>query len=203
MLPPFGHMLTRSLLTALCLIAAVAPASAGEVRPRLVAGGMNPVTPELRTELFSTKNGFSAGAASGEASSPDRGRMALGGYAAFAFSDMTLSSSFKDAGDTSVADFSAAYTGFAADSVATFRLGYEWGRAQAFSVNPAQAGLTAFTGGLDAGRPMGDLSMTLSFTHDVTPALSFGGYAAASHAKEDERNSENSLRFGAGLGYKF
>lgn len=193
-------MLKRSLLTVACLLAAH-PVWAEEARPRLVVGGMPLVQPELRTELYAGKNGFSAGADS-EAATPERGRMALGGYTAYAFQDVTLSSSLKGAGDTSVADFAAAYTGFT-DSTAALRLGYEWGNTQAFSVNPAQAGLSAFAGGYDANRNVGDLSMTLSFTHDVTPSLSFGGFAAATRGKEDEHTSENSLRFGAGLGYRF
>lgn len=193
-------MFTRSLLTVACLFAAHA-GWAEEARPRLVVGGMNLAQPEVRTELYAAKGGFSAGAAS-EPATAERGRMALGGYAAYAFQDVKLSTSLKGAGESSVADFSAAYTGFA-DSTAALRLGYEWGNTQAFSVNPAQAGLSAFTGAYDANRSVGDLSMTLSFTHDVTPSLSLGGFAAATRSKEDERNTENSLRFGAGLGYKF
>lgn len=193
-------MLKRSLLTVACLLAAQS-GWAEEARPRLVVGGMNLAQPETRTELYAAKNGFSAGAAS-ELATSERGRMALGGYTAYAFQDFKLSTSLKGAGDNSVADFSAAYSGFAG-STAAFRLGYEWGNTQAFSVNPAQAGLSAFTGGYDANRSVGDLSMTLSFTHDVTPSLSFGGFAAATRSKEDERTPENSLRFGAGLGYKF
>lgn len=194
-------MLKPSALTILCLLAAQ-PCWAAEARPRLVAGGMTLSQPELRTELFAGKDGVSAGAIS-DVAAPERGRMAVGGYVAYAFQDVKLSSSLRG-GDGSVADFSAAYSGFAADSMAAFRLGYEWGgHAQAFSVNPAQAGLTAFSGGYDPIRAGGDLSMTLSFTHDVTPSLSFGGFAAASR-KDDERAApENSLRFGAGLGYKF
>lgn len=193
-------MLKRSLLTLACVLAAH-PVWAGEARPRLVVGGMNLAQSELRTELYTAKNGFSAGAAS-EAATAERGRMALGGYTAYAFQDFKLSTSLKGAGDLSVSDFSAAYTGFP-DSTAALRLGYEWGNTQAFSVNPAQAGLSAFAGGYDAHRTVGDLSMTLSFTHDVTPSLSFGGFAAAARSKDDERSFENSLRFGAGLGYKF
>lgn len=192
-------MLKRSLLTVACLLAA--PSGwAEEVRPRLVVGGMTLAQPELRTELYAAKNGFSAGAAS-EPATADR-RMALGGYTAYAFHDFKLSTSLKGAADSSVADFSAAYTGFT-DSTAALRLGYEWGATQAFSVNPAQAGLSAFTGGYDSNRPVGDLSMTLSFTHDVTPSLSFGGFAAATRSKDDERTPENGLRFGAGVGYRF
>lgn len=195
-----GFMLKR-LLPILCVLA-TSPVWAEEARPRLVVGGMNLSQPDLRAELYATKGGFSAGAAS-DGVSAERGRMALGGYAAYAFQDVKLSSSLKGAGDTSVADFSAAYTGFGADSTAAFRLGYEWGNTSAFSVNPAQAGLSAFSGAYDPNRPVGDLSMTLSFTHDFTPSFSAGGFAAAIR-KDDERSQpENSLSIGAGLGYKF
>ncbi|MGE5477495.1 MAG: hypothetical protein ACM3Q1_12620 [Bacteroidales bacterium] len=191
----------KRLLPIACMLAAL-PAWAEEARPRLVAGGMNLAQQDFRVELYAAKSGFSAGAASDQASA-ERGRMALGGYAAYAFQDLKLSSSFKGGSDLSVADFSAAYTGFGADSIAAFRLGYEWGTTQAFSVNPAQAGLSAFSGAYDPNRSVGDLSMTLSFTHDVTPSFSLGGFAAASR-KDDERSApENSLRVGAGLGYRF
>jgi hypothetical protein len=184
-------------------ILVTAPAVAGDAaRPRLVAGGMDLSQPELRTELFA-KGAFSAGAAS-DASSAEHGRMALGGYAAYAFRDLNLSSSFKGDSFVSTADFSAAYMGgiMGVDGVAAVKLGYQWGKQQAFSVNPAQAGLSAFTGGYDPSRPVGDLSLTLSFTHDVTPSLSLGGFAAATR-KDDEREAESGLRFGAGVGYKF
>lgn len=195
-----GFMLKRVLPT-LCLLAAL-PAWAEEARPRLVAGGMNLSQSDIRLELYSAKNGFSVGATS-DGASAERGRMALGGYAAYAFSDVKLSSSLKGGADTSVADFSAAYTGFGPDSTAAFRLGYEWGSTPAFSVNPAQLGLSAFAGAYDPNRSVGDLSMTLSFTHEFTPSLSFGGFASAVRKDDDRSPPENSLRVGAGLGYKF
>lgn len=193
-------MFKRTALTVLCLFAA--PAWADDARPRLVVGGMSLTPSEQQVELFAGKGGFSAGAAS-DSSASERGRMALGGYTAYAFQDLKLSSALVGDGSLSAASFAAAYAGFGADSVAAFRLGYEWGRAQAFSVNPAQAGLSAYTGGYDPARPLGDLSMTLSFTHDVTPSLSLGGFAAASRKEDEHSAPENSLRFGAGLGVKF
>lgn len=193
-------MLKRLALTCLCLLPAL-PVWAGEERPRLVVGGMNLNGGALQTELYSTKGGFSAGAVSD--SSGNSGRMALGGYAAYAFPDVTVKSSLRGDGDTTIADFSAAYAGFGPDSVAAFRLGYELGRAQAFSVNPAQAGLSAFSGAYDPSRSVGDLSLTLSFTHDITPSLSLGGFAAAGRQEGEHTAPENSLRFGAGVGYKF
>lgn len=202
-------MFTRLVFATACLFAASTARAeeahsrlvAEDARPRLVAGGMTLAGSELRTELYGNK-GFSAGAVS-DGAAAERGRMALGGYAAYAFQDLRLMSSLRGDRDSTVADISAAYAGFGPDSVAAFRLGYELGRAQAFSVNPAQAGFNAFTGGYDPGRAVGDLSLTLSFTHDVTPALSFGGFAAASRTEEEHAAPENSLRFGAGVGYKF
>jgi hypothetical protein len=194
-------MFARLVFATACLIAASSAVRAEDERPRLVAGGMTLAGSELRTELYGAK-GFSAGTVS-DGAGVERGRMALGGYVAYAFQDVRLFSSLRGDRDSTVADFSAAYAGFGADSVAAFRLGYELGRAQAFSVNPAQAGLSAFTGGYDPGRPVGDLSLTLSFTHDVTPSLSLGGFAAASRTEGEQTPPENSLRIGAGVGYKF
>ena len=196
-----GIMLKHSALTLLCLFAA-APAWADGTRPRLVVGGMNLGQPDVQVELVNTKSGFSAGAVS-DGAGAERGRMALGGYAAYVFHDVTLTSSLRGDRDIAIADFSAAYAGFGPDSKAAFRLGYELGRTQAFSVNPAQAGLSAFSSGYEPGRVVGDLSLTLSFTHEITPSLSLGGFAAASRTEEEHAIPENSLRFGAGLGYRF
>lgn len=194
-------MLTRTAaLTLLCVISA-APALGEDVRPRLVVGGLNLAAPEVRTELYAN-GGFSAGSVSDNGSDRNPDRMALGGYTAYSFQDLKLSSSLMGDAGASSANFSAAYTGFGMDSVAAFRLGYEWGKTQSFSLNPAQAGVSAFSGNYDPTRPVGDLSLTLSFTRDITPSLSFGGFAAATH-KDDDTSSENVLRFGAGVGYKF
>lgn len=200
-------MFRRLVLIASCLLAAsVTAAGAEEVRPRLVVGGMNLKGSDMRVELLGSKDGFSVGAVSGDSVSEagsEPGRMALGGYAAYAFDNVRLSSSLKGSSDKTMADFSAAYAGFGPDSVAAFRLGYELGRAQAFSINPAQAGLSAFSSGYDPTREVGDLSLTLSFTHDITPSLSLGGFAAASRQDGEHAAPENDLRFGAGVGYKF
>ncbi|MBC7905627.1 MAG: hypothetical protein H7Y60_02635 [Rhodospirillaceae bacterium] len=197
-------MLKRFAFVVSCILVA-APAVAGEAaRPRLVAGGMDLSQPELRTELF-TKGAFSAGAvADSTPTEHGRERMALGGYAAYAFRDLKFSSSLKGDSVASSADFSASYLGgvMGVDGIASAKLGYQWGKQQAFSVNPAQAGLSAFSGSYDPSRPVGDLSLTLSFTHDVTPSLSLGGFAAATR-KDDDREPESGLRFGAGVGYKF
>lgn len=199
-------MLMRVLAPVLCALAA-APALAGEpARPRLVVGGMDLSQPEIRNELFSAGN-FSAGAVSGSSAAADRnGGLTMGGYAAYAFRDLQFSSSVKGNAEASAADFGASYVGdvMGVTGIAAFRLGYEWGAMPlAFSVNPAQAGLSAFNGAYDPTRPASDLSLTLSFTHDVTPSLSLGGFAAAGRQEEEGQPVESSLRFGAGVGLKF
>lgn len=194
-------MVVKRLLPALLCLAAALPAWAEDARPRLVAGGMSLTEPELRTELFA-KGGFSAGAAAGaENPAGERGRMALGGYAAYAFNDFKLSSSLKGGADANSAEFSAAYAGLGG-GVAALRLGYDWGRSPAFSINPAQAGLSVYSGALNPGRAYGDASVSLSYTQDITPSLSWGGFAAAGR-KDDAISTENSVRIGAGLGLKF
>lgn len=198
-------MLQRFTLVVSCLLVAAPAVAAETVRPRLVTGGMDLSQPELRTELFAT-GAFSAGAvADATPTEHGRERMALGGYAAYAFRDLTLSSSLKGDASASNADFNLSYLGgiMGVTGIASAKLGYQWGaKQQAFSPNPAQSGLAAFSGGYDMTQPISDLSLTLSFTHDVTPSLSLGGFAAASR-KDDTRETEPSLRFGAGVGYKF
>lgn len=204
-------MVKRLAFLISCMLVS-APAVAGEAeRPRLVVGGMNLSQSDVRTELFAT-SGFTAGAVSAftpgaAASNPvetGRDRMALGGYAAYAFRDLQLSSAVMGDGTASSADFSAAYMGgvMGVNGVASVTLGYEWGKGQAFSVNPAQAGLTAFSGAYDPAHSLNDVSLTLSFTHDVTPSLSLGGFAAANR-KDGEGEAVRDLHFGAGVGYKF
>jgi|GEM_PF-2862150 hypothetical protein len=199
-------MLMRAVLLVLCGLAS-APAFAGEAaRPRLVVGGMDLSHPEIRNEMFAAGD-FSAGSVSGMSVMPDRnGGLIMGGYAAYAFHDLQFSSSLKGNSSVSAADFGASYDGgiLGLEGIAAFRLGYEWGALpQAFSVNPAQAGLSDLDGIYDPTRPVSDLSLTFSFTHDVTPALSLGGFAAAGRQGEDGQEPESSLRFGAGVGVKF
>jgi hypothetical protein len=199
-------MLIRAALLALCGLAA-APAFAGEApRPRLVVGGIDLSQPEIRNEMFEA-GAFSAGTVSGTASERGGERaMVMGGYAAYAFRDLQFSSSLKGNSSVSSADFGASYDGtvMGVEGIAAFRLGYEWGAMPlAFSVNPAQSGLSAFGPGYDPTRPTSDLSLTFSFTHEVTPALSLGGFATAGRQGEEGQQPESSLRFGAGVGLKF
>lgn len=198
-------MLMRVALLALCGLAA-APAFAGEAaRPRLVVGGMDLSQPEIRNEVFEA-GAFSAGTVSGTTSERSGERMVMGGYTAYAFRDLQFSSSLKGNSAISAADFGASYDGgiMGVEGIAAFRLGYEWGAMPlAFSVNPAQNGLSAFGASYDPTRPASDLSLTFSFTHEVTPALSLGGFAAAGRQGEEGQPPESSLRFGAGVGLKF
>ncbi len=207
-------MIRLVALSALCAVLAT-PAWAGdgaEPRPRLVTGGLNLSQPDhgllpaanATLPLYST-GGFSVGTLAPSVTGEAGDRMVLGGYAAYAFRDFQFSSSLSDTGrDGRSADFSAAYTGGVGgvDGIASVRLGYDWGRAQAFSLNPAQMGNTAF-GGYGGGRQSGgDLSLSFSFMHDVTPALSFGGFAAATKSDSDHEK-DSGVSFGAGLGYRF
>jgi hypothetical protein len=194
-------------LTSLCVLVLTAfPALAGDApqgRPRLVGGGIDLLQAdftrgagqgERQSELYG-KGPFSAGAVSG----PER--MSLGGYTSYMFNDVRLSSSVKGDAFGQAADFSAAYSGafMGVDGTAAVRLGYEWGSAGSFSPNPAQMGVNAF----DGYRPGSDLSLSLSLTHDITPAFSFGGFAAASHGDHDEAKAQSGFTLGAGVGVKF
>ena len=70
--------------------------------------------------------------------------------------------------------------------------------AQTFSLNASQPGLAGYEG----YRPAGDLSLSLSWSRDITPALSLGGVAAATRPMSTETEHGGFL-LGAGLGYRF
>jgi hypothetical protein len=191
------------LIAAFCVLAlAAAPAFAGE-RPRLVGGGTDLLRADFsrgagagssQVELYGTDN-FSAGAVTG----PER--MSLGGYASYLFNDMRLTTSLKGDEAGRSAHFDASYSSvfFGIDGTAAFRIGYEWGGESGFSPNPAQMGVNVF----DGLRPGSDLSLSLSLTHDVTPAFSLGGFAAASQGDSDAFRTPSEFTLGAGLGLKF
>lgn len=197
-------MLKSLALVAFSLLMAASPVSAQE-RVRLTPGGFSLAQPDLpqpgaaevRTELF-RRGGVSLGALSDSAPS-DTGadRLALGGYAAYGFSDYRLSSSLKGDGDRVAADLSAAYRS-PMDGTAAVTLGYERARPSAFSLNPSQRDLAGYEG----YRPSGDLSVSLSWSHDVTPGLTLGGSAGAVRGGEDGEGGPG-FRLGAGVGYKF
>lgn len=179
---------------------AACPAFAGD-KPRLVTGSVAPgqpvlAAPDNRAELFAT-GGFSLGAVSGAAGGDPAPRM--GGYAAYSLDAMRLSSSIRGDGGGAMADVSAAYAGgvMGIDGTAALTLGLERARPLAFSPNPMQTGLI----GAET-RPTEDLSLSLSFTHALSPAMSLGGFAAATRSEEDD-TVHSGFRLGAGLGVKF
>lgn len=183
-------------LVPLCLLLAV-PAWAEEApsRPRLVAGGMG--LGESRTELY-RNDGVSLGAVSRPGGS---GHMSMGGFAAYAMEDGRVATSLRTGATHSAADLSASYHGvvLGVDGTAAMVLNYEWGQPRAFSPNPQAASVP----GYDLTRPTGDLSLSLSFTHDLNPAFTLGGFAATSRAEFKDSAPEQDFRLGAGLGVKF
>lgn len=192
----------------LCLLIAAPAWGQDGVRPRLVPGGGGLGLPGLadegKTALLSA-GGFSLGTLAvptlpvAAARSAIDG-LALGGYAAYSADWLRLSSSLTGGNGVGAADMTAAQAvapwGF--DGVAALSLGYQWTQANAFSLNPAQMGVSASNLGQAS-----DLSLSLSFTHDVTPSFALGGFAAASHGEEDGREPNNGIHFGAGLELKF
>lgn len=184
----------------LCVLAAL-PAWAGDKAParmRLVTGSVAPMPsilapPDRQAELFAT-GGFSLGTATSTAAGPDQ-PVALGGYAAYSFDALRLSSSLKGDHAGAAADFTASYSGvmMGVDGVTALGLSYE-----RFSPNPVQTNVV----GSDAWRPMGDLSLSLSFTHGINSSMSLGGFAAATRSEDDEA-VHSGFRLGAGMGLKF
>lgn len=202
-------MLRRLALTSMCLLAA-APAWAGDaVRPRLVPGSGALALPsfagaETKTEVLST-GGFSLGTLSapmgGQAASPAPGEgLALGGYAFYGNGWMRLSSSLKGDQAGGLADLTASQpvAPLGLEGIAALSLGYQWTQVGGFSLNPAQVGIS--NGGLGQAN---DLSLSLSFTHEVTPSFSLGGFAAASRGEDVDNQPNAGLHFGAGLELKF
>ncbi|MBI2240605.1 MAG: hypothetical protein HYU59_07355 [Magnetospirillum gryphiswaldense] len=197
-------MFRKLTLIALSLSAAM-PVWAGEaVRPRLVPGGGGVALPvfsgENKSEVYST-GGFSLGAVSapmgGVSGNANGDGLAVGGYAAYGMDWMNLSSSVKSGGGVGTADLTASrsVSPLGLDGVAALSLGYQWTQVGGFSLNPAQMGVSPG----DAN----DLSLSLSFTHDVTPSFSMGGFAAASRGEDAASQPNSGLHFGAGLELKF
>jgi hypothetical protein len=194
-----------------------APAAAAEQRPRLVQGGadlfqgerLRLAGGEVRTEVLS-KGALSVGAVvdAGQTASPGiglpfdggRDRLALGGYVGYAFRGTYLSSSLKNSGTTTSADLSAAYAGglLGLDGVTSLKLGADWTRPSSFSPNPSQANPAS----LDASRLGGDVNLSVSLMHDVTPSFSLGGVAAASRPTTPDAPPAGFM-LGAGVGYRF
>lgn len=189
--------MSRLCAVFVCLLAAT-PALAGEVesRPQLTLGGYDIGMVERRAEVLGS-GGLSLGTVS--TPRPD-GHLAAGGYLAYALGDTQLSSSLSGNGLSSSANLSAAYSGsvLGTGGLALLRLGYDWAHPGIFSPNTSQPSYDL----LDP--PYSNLSLSLSWTHDVTPSLSLGGFAAATRSQPTpEADTQSDIHVGAGVGVKF
>ncbi len=171
-----------------------------ESSPRLVSGGAS-----LARLPFSGMSGeadpalaighFSAGTLPSATS--ERG---FGAYAGYSIGKLYISSALQGDNAISAAELSAAYVGqvFGIKGTTALHVGYEWEGLGVFSPNPTQAAITA-----DPGRPAGDLSLGLSFTHDLSSDFTLGGFAMATRGIESSGEDEPAVRVGAGVGYRF
>lgn len=197
----------RPLILAVSCLVVAAPAFAGDAPPRLVTGGGLPARmdggrfsgPDAKAELYAN-GGLRLGALL-DSTPADEGegadRMAMGGYAAYHLDSFSFGSSLRGDSTASAADMTAAYA--LGDATAALSLGYQWaGRPGTFSIRPVGA-----VGGLDGATSLNDLSVSLSFTHDVTPSFSLGGFAGAVRSEYEDRTTDHGFRLGAGLGYRF
>jgi hypothetical protein len=180
-----------------CLVAS-APAFAGEQDspPRLAVGGFDLGMAERRAELLG-----SGPLSLGTVSAPRAdGHLAVGGYLAYVLGDARLSSSLTGDGLGNSADLSAAYSGalLGTPGVTALKLGYDWGGPATFSLNTSQPSYDL----LDPARS--SLSLSLSWSHDVTPGLSLGGFATARRAQPiPDQAGQSDIHVGAGVGVKF
>lgn len=197
-----------ALTAALCLMVSVPAWGGDSVRPRLVPGsgslGLPSFSADTKTDVLST-GGFSLGtlsapaaAQTGDADAAEG--LSLGGYASYGADWLRLSSSIKGGQGSGSADLTASQpvSPWGVDGTAALSLGYQWTQVGGFSLNPAQLGVTAGAWG-----QANDLSLSLSFTHDVTPSFSMGGFAAASRGESADNQPSSGLHFGAGLELKF
>ncbi len=194
----------RPLFLAVLGLAAAAPAVAADAPLRLVTGSGVPHAdgprfggPDTKAELFAN-GGLRLGALldSTPAEGDGADRVAFGGYATYFVDSLSLGSSLRGDAIGSAADMTASYA--LGDATAQLSLGYQWaGRPAAFSANPLQT-----MGGLGGGA-LNDLTLSLSFTHDVTPSFSFGGFAGAVRSEYEDSTTAHGFRLGAGLGYRF
>lgn len=197
------HRLVLFLLSALaCPIAAggawAADPSAGV---QLVPGGLDLSAPvvERQTELLSL-GGLSLGTVAAPSANPSE-RLALGGYLAYAIDTYRLSTTLRNQDIGRSADLSAAYRGDVLGSigVAALHLGMEWQDTPAiFSPNPD---LSSFSVLAPYSKP--GVSLSLSWSQDITPNLSLGGFAGASRSTVPQDDGQAYFRIGAGLGIKF
>lgn len=200
------------------------PALAGEdagPRPRLVPGGLDLMQGDKRVELLGTESGLSIGKVAPLTATPlalpstmmlprttlyqpsASDKLAAGGYVAYSFDNMALSSALRTRESTTSADLSAIYSPSAIGipGTAALTLGYDWPRASTFSLNTHAPGQDTFE-----PLPHGT-SLSLSWNQSITPSLYLGGYASAIRtmpAPDDlMTNTGNAFRLGASLGVKF
>lgn len=198
------------VVSALSLLLIAGPAWAEDsVRPRLVpGGGINGLAlpgNDTKAEMYGS-GGFSVGALSAPLGSvglgQDGGR-SVGGYASYSADWLRLTSTLRNSGSGTVADLSASRSldGFGlSGSIAAVTLGRQWTPPGGYTLIPGQP--ASLTGATD--EHMADWSLSLSFTHEVTPYLSLGGFAAASHGDDTDSGANASgLHLGAGMGLKF
>jgi hypothetical protein len=192
-------MLCRVTISALVLAFSACGVSAAE-GPRLVLGGLG--GGEVRSDLYVV--GATRLGALSEVVSPltfsGRDRLALGGYVTYDLNDYRFNSSVRSGEGSLAADLSASTATPVLGIAGTtqLRLGADWTRPQAFSLNASQPGLAGFEG----YRPSGDLSLSLSWTRDITPGLSLGGVAGATRPLSTDADAGGFV-LGAGLGYRF
>lgn len=214
----------RKTLACLLLTLTSLPAFAGQdgsAQPRLVPGGLDLIQGDKRVELLNTQQGLSIGAVSpltsalpsassallvpSTASMPLGGaqKLAAGGYVAYSFQDMALSSAVRTRESAASADLSALYSpsSLGIPGTAALTLGYDWPRSSTFSLNthaPGQDMLDPLPHGT---------SLSLSWNQSITPSLYLGGFASAIHtlpAPDDLSGyNGNAFRLGASLGVKF
>lgn len=194
----------------------------GVARPRLVPGGVDLMQGDKRNEIVSAK-GISIGtmtplttmtsplALAAPLMTPQTAlsqplgseKLAAGGYVAYSFDSMALSSSLRTRNTTASADVSALYSAAAVGlpGTAALTLGYDLQRSSTFSLNTHAPGLDTYD-----PSPHG-ASLSLSWNNAITPSLYLGGYASAIHATPapDDISSYNgnAFRLGASLGVKF
>lgn len=204
------------------LTVAAGAAEDGAAHPRLVPGGVDLMQGDKRTEIIAAK-GLSIGtmtplttltsplALTSPIMTPQTAmsqplgseKLAAGGYVAYSFDSMALSSTLRTRNTTASADFSALYS--AADigipGTAALTLGYDWQRPSTFSLNTHAPGIDTFD-----PSPHGT-SLSLSWNNAITPSLYLGGYASAIHATpapdDISTYNGNAFRLGASLGVKF
>lgn len=138
--------------------------------------------------------------------------MALGGFVEIAYDQFRFDGSLSGGNrEGFVADLGAAFESRlpGLGTVYRVRLGAEWANGDQsgsyFSVSPALSAFGADADGLAGYR---DVSVAVSFTHDITPSFYVAGIAGAKRVltelSEGSNGPEpNRFHLGAGLGFRF